>query len=100
MRELGRTVVLSLSGVAHHLHVLEEEGLVVGLSDGYYRRVFPSHLVLKPEARPLDHADRQLFAECRRTPSLAIIMGLDVDGPFTRSESGHRSRDTKQTVPD
>src|SRR5437879_11970853 len=98
MRELGRTVGLSLSGVGHHLRVLEEEGLVVGLSDGYYRRFFPSHLVLKPEARRLDYADRQLLAECRRTPSLAIILSLAVDGPLTHGEIGHGLRKSKGTV--
>jgi len=98
MRELGRTVGLSLSGVGHHLRVLEEEGLVVGLSDGYYRRFFPSHLVLEPEARRLDNADRRLLAECRRTPSLAIILSLAVDGPLTHREIGHRLRKSKGTV--
>src|SRR5207253_9634461 len=90
MRELGRTVGLSLSGVGHHLRVLEEEGLVVGLSDGYYRRFFPSHLVLAPEARRLDNADRRLLAECWRTTLLTIILSLEVDGPVSTRVFGTR----------
>ena len=98
MRELSRAVVLSLSGVAHHLRVLEEEGSVVGLSDGYYRRFFASDVVLKPEARRLNDSDRKLLAECRRAPSLAIILSLAVDGPLTHREIGHRLRKSKGTV--
>lgn len=98
MRELGRTVGLSLSGVHHHLRVLEEDGTVVGFSDGYYRRFFPSGLVLAGEARRLDDADRKLLAECQRTTSLAIILSLAVDGPMTHGEIGDRLKKSKGTV--
>src|SRR5438132_10720714 len=98
MRELGRTVVLSLSGVAHHLRVLEREGTVVGVSDGYYRRFFSSQLILEEEARRLDDVDRKLLAECQRTPSLTIILSLAVDGPLSHGAIAQKLRKSKGTV--
>src|SRR3989442_14270211 len=42
MRELERIVGISLSGISHHLRVLENQGTVIGISDRHYRPDFLS----------------------------------------------------------
>ena len=98
MRELARVVGISLSGISHHVRVLERQGLVVGVSDRHYRRFFSSRLVLPKEARRLDEVDRRLLAECRRATSLAIILSLAVEGPMTHREVTRRLKRSRGTV--
>ena len=98
MRELERILGISLSGLGHHLHVLEKQGAIVGLSDGHYHRYFLSNLVLPEEARRLNDADRRLLAECQRPASLAIILNLAADGPLRHEDIGRRLKRSKGTV--
>jgi DNA-binding MarR family transcriptional regulator len=78
--------------------MLEREGLIVGLSDRHYRRLFSSRLVLAVEARRLDESDRKVLSECRRPVSLAILLSLAVDGPVTHRELAERLGKSGATV--
>ncbi len=98
MRELERIVGISLSGISHHLRVLEKQGTVIGISDRHYRRYFLSSLVIPDEARLLNEDDRRLLAECQRRASLAIILSLATDGPMSHVEIEQRLRRSKATV--
>src|SRR2546427_5981047 len=98
MRELERIVGISLSGISHHLRVLENQGTVIGISDRHYRRYFLSSLVIPDEARLLNEDDRRLLAECRRRASLAIILSLAAEGPLSHAEFEKRLRKSKGTV--
>lgn len=98
MRELGRTVDISLSGLSHQLRVLERQGVIVGVADRHYRRYFLSSLVLPDKARQLTEADRTLLAECRRPASLAIILLLAVEGPKTHAEIAQWLKKAKGTA--
>lgn len=98
MRELERGMGISLSGVSHHLRILEEQGAIVGISDGHYRRYFPSDLVLPVQARRLAEDDRRLLAECRRPMSLAIVLSLAVDGRLRHGELRKRLGKSKSTA--
>jgi DNA-binding MarR family transcriptional regulator len=90
MRELARTLDVSLGDITHHVRSLESDEAIVGLSDGHYRRYFLPTLVLPQEARRLGEADRRLLSECHRPASLAIILHLAVDGPSRHGELSDR----------
>jgi DNA-binding transcriptional ArsR family regulator len=98
MRDLGRTVGISLSGISHHLRVLEKQGVIVGVSDRHYRRYFLASLVLPAEARQLNEDDRTILTECRRPASLAVILTLAAEGPMTVGELGKRLEKSRGTV--
>ena len=98
MRELERTVGISLTGIGHHLRALEKQGVVVGISDRHYRRYFLSDLVLPGEARRLNEEDRRLLAECQRRASLAIILSIAADGPIGHGQIEQRLEKSKATV--
>lgn len=98
LRDLGRTVGTSLSGVLHHIRVLERQGVIVGISDRHYRRYFSSTLVLPTESRRLSEDDRKLLGEIQRPMSLAIVLNLAVDGPLGHRELGRRLGKSKSTT--
>ncbi len=98
MRELQRTIGISLSGISHHVRALEKQGVVIGISDRHYRRYFSSNLLLPREARLLNEADRRLLAECRRPASLTIVLNLAVDGPMDPGEIRVRLKRSHGTV--
>jgi predicted transcriptional regulator len=98
MLELKRTLDISLSGLTHHLRVLERQGAIVGLSDGYYHRYFLPSLVIPDESRRLNDTDRRLLAECRRPESLAIVLNLAVDGPLRHEDIAGRLKRSKGTT--
>jgi len=98
MRELQREIGTSLSGIDHHLRVLEKQGAVVTISDGHFRRCFSSSLALPSEARLLNDRDRAFLAECRRPVSLAIVLCLAVEGPLRHGEIQRRIGKSKGTV--
>ena len=98
LRELARILGISLSGVIHHLRVLENQRAVVGISDGHYRRYFSRDLVLPAESRHLFEEDRKLLAECRRSMSLAIVLNLAVEGRLRHGEVRKRVRRSKSTT--
>ncbi len=98
MRELERSTGISLGGLTHHLRVLEQQGALVGLSDGYYHRYFLPSLVLPEASRRLNEVDRRLLALCRRPASLAIVLNLAADGPLTHEDLRARLRRSKGTV--
>jgi len=98
MRDLGRTVGISLSGLSHHLRVLEKQGVILGVSDRHYRRYFLASLVLPDEARQLNEDDRTLLAECRRPSSIAVILTLAAEGAMTVGELGKRLEKSRGTV--
>ena len=98
MRELERSLGVSLSGVSYHLRILEEQGAIVGISDGHYRRYFSSDLVLPTEARRVTEDDRLLLAECRRPVSLAILLNLAMEGRMRHGELRKRLGKSKSTT--
>jgi len=98
LRELARVLEVSLNGVIHHLRVLEDQGAVIGISDGHYRRYFSRDLVLPAESRRLFEEDRKLLAECRRSMSLAIVLNLAVEGRLRHGELRKRVRRSKSTT--
>lgn len=98
MRELERRLGISLSGISHHVQILERQGVIVGISDGHYRRYFSRDLVLPSQARRISEDDRRLLAECRRPMSLAIVLNLAVEGRLRHGELTERLGKSKSTI--
>ncbi len=98
MRELARTLNVSLGDITHHVRSLESEGAIIGISDGHFRRYFLPTLVLPRESRRLNEDDRRLLAECRRPASLAIILSLAAEGPLRHGQLRGRLGRSKGTT--
>ncbi len=98
MRELERRVGISFSGVDHHVHALEADGIIVAFWDGHFRRLFAADLVLPAESRRLGEADRRFLAACRRPSSLTILLNLAADGTLRHGELLGRLDRSKSTV--
>jgi len=98
LRELERRLAISLSGIIHHLKILEGEDVVVGISDGHYRRYFAKELILPTEARRLTDDDRRFLAQYRRPMSLAIVLNLAVAGRLRHVELRERIGKSKSKL--
>lgn len=98
MRELERRVGVSFSGIAHHVHNLESEGVIVSLWDGHFRRWFSRDLLLFAESRRLGEEDRRLLAACRRPAALSILLNLAAAGSLRHKELLGRVGKSKSTL--